>query len=216
MVSLVIFDLDGTLLDTSRDIQRVLNQTLSAYGLPVLTLERTLECVGNGAKKLIERALPADRGELLGEVYAAYAKAFAACDNALTCLYDGEAEVLRELKANGIKTAIVTNKPQDATDGVYHQLLAPFGFDFVVGQSEKYPLKPAPDSTLAVIERAGVQKSDCLFVGDGETDIATARNAGVECVSVLWGYRPRRRLEEEGGKNFVQSYPELGEFIFKH
>ena len=214
MYKLIIFDLDGTLLNTSFDIQKVLNETLTHYGFPTLTLEKTIEYVGNGAKKLIERALPCSNERLFEEVYAHYAKAFAECDNSLTCLYDGEEEFLKKLKAENIKIAIVTNKPQAATDKVYSDLLSRFDFDIIIGQSDKFALKPDPQSTLSVIETLKTDKADCLFVGDGETDVQTALNAGISCVSALWGYRTREQLKAAGAKMFASSYRQLEELVF--
>lgn len=214
MYKLVIFDLDGTLLNTSRDIQRVLNGSLAHFGLPTLSIEKTVEFIGDGARKLIQRALPKDKAFMLDELHAHYSKAFAECDNELTDLYDGAEELLSKLKAHDVKTAIVTNKPQRATDAVYAKLLSRFCFDCVIGQSEKYPLKPEPHSTLAVMEALHVEKEDCLFVGDGETDVKTAKNAGIDGVSALWGYRSRSQLKEAGAINFAQSYAQLEELIF--
>lgn len=214
MIKLIIFDLDGTLLNTSYDIQRVLNATLLHFGLPQVSYEQTLAYVGNGARKLIERAVPSDRHDILQSVYSYYSKAFAACDNSLTRLYDGEEQFLVRLKQNGVRTAIITNKPQDATDGVYKKLLARFDFDFVIGQSGQYPLKPDPQSTLAVMKLLWIDKKDCLFVGDGETDVETARAAGIDCASVLWGYRSRAQLLAAGAQHFVYSFDELSGSIF--
>jgi phosphoglycolate phosphatase len=209
----IIFDLDGTLLNTSLDIHAVLNDSLNHFGLPQISLEKTVEYVGNGAKILVERAIPKDKNYLLEDVYKYYAAHFAACNNDLTCLYDGEEEVLLKLKEKGVKFAIVTNKPQNATEGVYRKHLSHFNFDYVLGQTDKFPLKPSPNSTLFVIDKIGLKACDCLFVGDGETDIETAKNAGVDCLSVLWGYRGEDKLRAAGGRNFVGNYQQLLSFI---
>jgi phosphoglycolate phosphatase len=209
----IIFDLDGTLLNTSMDIQKVLNNTLTHFSLPTISLEKTIEYVGNGAKSLVERALPVNCNVKLDEVYAHYVKHFAECDNNLTCLYEGEREVLLKLKAAGVKMAIITNKPQAATDGVYAKHLCYFNFDVVAGQSADCPLKPNPQSTLEAVKLMGLEPHDCLFVGDGETDIQTAKNAGLDCLSVLWGYRPEKLLKEAGATHFVKTYNELYRFV---
>mgnify|MGYP005783181975 CR=1 FL=1 len=208
MYKAIIFDLDGTLLNTSRDICKVLNDALAKFGCPQVSLQKTLEYVGNGAKKLVERAVPQgfDRTEQLYEYYRVN---FAACDNDLTCLYDGEGEFLRNIKARGIKTAILTNKPDDAAQSVCKKFLAPFGFDCIVGQTGRFPLKPDPSAALYIMDRLGVEKAGCLFVGDGETDIATAKNAGIDCASVLWGFRTREQLLAAGAQMFARNYKEL-------
>jgi phosphoglycolate phosphatase len=216
MYKVIIFDLDGTLLNTSKDIQAVLNDSLSHFGLPQISLEKTVEYVGNGAKVLVERAMPADRMELFDDVYSYYRVHFAACDNLLTCLYPDEEQVLNQLKGRGVKFAIVTNKPQNATDGVYSKHLSNFDFDCVLGQTDKFPLKPSPLSTQYIIKSLGVLPEDCLFVGDGETDVQTARAAGIDCLSVLWGYRSREQLEKAGATNFAESYKQLLKFVLNN
>lgn len=212
MYKAIIFDLDGTLLNTSRDICKTLNQSLCAFGCPEVSLEKTIEYVGNGAKKLIERAVPASFDKT-DELYNYYRVKFAACDNKLTTLYDGEEQFLHAIKERGIKTAILTNKPDDAAQEVYKSLLARFGFDFVIGQTERFPLKPEPSAVLYLMQKMSVDKRQCLFVGDGETDIATAANAGIDCASVLWGFRTKEQLLVAGGNIFVENYRELLDIV---
>lgn len=212
MIRAVIFDLDGTLLDTSRDIHIVLNSTLANFSLPLLTMEKTMEYVGDGARKLVERAI-APRGDLLEEVYADYMERFVNCDNSHTLLFQGEAEALNKLKELGLKLAIVSNKPQEATDRVYGKFLEKFQFSEVLGQTEYYPLKPDPTSTLAILKHLGVSQEECLYVGDGDADVLTARNAGIPCVSVLWGFRTRKQLKKVGAEIFAESFSELEKII---
>ncbi len=208
MVKAIIFDLDGTLLDTSADIQGVINGSLKRFGLPEITLEKTIEFVGNGAKKLVERAV-GERKDLTEAVYADYAVNFAACNNKLTKLYAGEEVALEEFNKRNIKLAIVTNKPQDATDNVYNEFLSRFSFCKVVGQSAGTALKPNPAETLKIIDEFNVGKKECLFVGDGETDVQTAKRAGIRCVSALWGYRSRTQLQSAGAKIFAENFRDL-------
>ena len=208
MYNAIIFDLDGTLLNTSRDICATLNQSLRAFGCPEVKHKKTIEYVGNGAKKLIERAAP-ENFDRMEELYSHYRVKFAACDNALTTLYDGEEQFLQTIKARGIKTAILTNKPDDAAQNVYKNFLARFDFDFVLGQTPYFALKPDPSATKFLMAEMGAGPSQCLFVGDGETDIATAANAGIDCVSVLWGFRTKEQLLSAGGKIFAENYGEL-------
>lgn len=213
MIKLIIFDLDGTLLDTSRDIHKALNDTLSKYGVPEVPLEKTLKFVGNGARNLIERSLGERYAHLIGQVYEEYVVNFAECGNALTSLYAYERDALKTFTAIGIKLAVVTNKPQRAADIVCAQHLSEFKFDFIIGQSDGVPLKPDPFATLGIIEKCGVSKGECLFVGDGETDIATARGAGVRCISALWGFRSREELAAAGGSVFAESFKELENLV---
>ena len=212
MYKAIIFDLDGTLLNTSRDINKVLNDALRTFGCPELSLEKTIEYVGNGAKKLLERAVPAGF-KRFDELYKYYLVKFAACDNALTSFYDGEEQFFAKAKQQGIKTAILSNKPDDAAHEVYKKFLARFSFDYVLGQTPEFGLKPDPSAVIYLKGKRGVEKSECLFVGDGETDVATAANAGIDCASVLWGFRTEAQLKEAGAKLLVHSYSQLWDVV---
>ncbi len=213
MYKLIIFDLDGTLLNTSLTIQSVINESLKKFSLPPLTIEQTKEFVGNGARKLVERAVGKADGELVEKVYCDYSERFANCSGKLSFLYEGAAEALQNFKGCGISLAIVTNKPKAATMRVYDEFLAKFGFGEVLCQTKNTPLKPNPASTLKIISDSGVKPEECLFVGDGETDVQTAANAGIKCVSVLWGFRSKEKLKGAGAKIFVNSFKELEAFV---
>ncbi|MDE6505058.1 MAG: HAD family hydrolase [Clostridia bacterium] len=215
MYKLIIFDLDGTLLDTSRTIRSVLNDSLKKFSLPPISLEKTIEFVGNGAKKLVERAVGGQRKELCESVYTDYSKNFANCNNSLTSLYSGASEALRRFGKAGVILAIVTNKPEQATLRVYEEFLSEYGFSAVVGQSEHAPLKPNPASTLKIIQDCGLKHEECLFVGDGETDVQTAANAGIKCVSALWGFRTREQLRTAGATLFAKNFNELEKIVME-
>lgn len=208
MIKAVIFDLDGTLLDTLHDIHAVINDSLSAFSLPQISFENTTKFVGNGAKKLVERAV-GKRSDLLESVYAYYSQKFADCENNLTKLFPDEAEVLENLKSYGFSLNVLSNKPQIATERVCAKFLSKFGFSIVLGQTEYYPLKPNPESTLAILNKLQLKKDECVFVGDGETDIQTARAAGIKCVSALWGYRTKEELSAAGAACFAENFKEL-------
>ena len=141
-------------------------------------------------------------------------RAFVGCDNALTTLYDGEEQALKDFGDKKIRLAVLTNKPQRAAENVCKKHLDKFGFDFVVGQTDGVPLKPDPYTTLKLIEKFGVKKSECVFVGDGETDVQTAARAGIKCISVLWGIRTRSQLLNAGGSIFAESYNRLQKLIY--
>lgn len=214
MKKAVIFDLDGTLLDTLPDIHIVLNSCLAEFSLPLLSYETTKRFVGNGAKKLVERAV-GERAELSEKVYELYFERFSNCDNSHTKLFPYEGEMLKKFKEAGLSLAIITNKPQRATDKVYAEYLGDFGFNIVLGQTEHYPLKPNPASTEAIISKLNVKKGDCVFVGDGETDILTARAAGIKCVSALWGYRTREELSAAGATDFAENFRALERYVLE-
>ncbi len=213
MIKAIIFDLDGTLLNTIDDIHFVLNESLNQFGLPAVTLSQTKCFVGNGARRLIEQAVGNRPSETVEKVYKYYSKKFTACGNNRSKLYSQEEETLLKLKSEGIKLAIITNKPQRATERVYAKFLAKFGFYKVLGQTEYCPLKPNPSSTLKILDDLMLKKEECIFVGDGETDVLTAKAAGIKCISVLWGYRTKQQLEQVGANLFAENFSDIYEII---
>ncbi len=204
MNKLIIFDLDGTLLDTLPDLAFNVNKMLERFGLPSVTTENVRNYIGNGARKLVELAVGGIKDEKLFEEYFAfYNSLYNSSDSSKTKFFDGIPEVLREFKNRGYKLAICTNKPQTPTENVCEQFLKEFAFDMVVGLSDKVVRKPDARATLDIIEKMGADKENVYFVGDGETDVMTAKNANIKCVSVLWGYRDKKELEQAGAKVFA-------------
>lgn len=204
MDKLVIFDLDGTLLDTLPDLAYNVNKMLEHFMLPTVTTEDVRRYIGNGARKLVERSVGGIKDEKLFEEYFSYYnKLYDASKSSKTKFFDGIPKVLREFKRRGYKLAICTNKPQTPTENVYEQFFKEFEFDMVVGLSDKVVRKPDPSATLDIINKLGVQKENVYFVGDGETDVMTAKNAGVKSVAVLWGYRDKQELQDAGANIFA-------------
>ena len=214
MLKAVLFDLDGTLLDTVPDIQKCVNDMLVSRGYPTIDYVQTCAYVGDGAIKLIERALPAGAGDV-EECYRQFRTEFAASSNALTRLFPGELETLSALKARGLKLGIVTNKPQDATERIAAQFFPEGLFDFVGGDSGMFPCKPDPSLARYAALSMRVSPADCAFVGDGEPDVRVAANAGMCGVSVLWGYRTRAQLEGVGARLFADSFLGLQKILEK-
>ena len=194
----VIFDLDGTLLDTLEDLKDAANHELRQGGDPERTLEEVRTFVGNGLRMLMVRALPQGRSEEEIDRRTASMKAYYA-ENAChkTRPYPGILTLLERLKAEGVTVAVVSNK----MDGAVKTLCAtylPGLVDLGRGEVEGVPRKPAPDMVELALRQLGKEKAGAVYVGDSEVDIATARNAGIPCLSVTWGFRPRAVLEEAG------------------
>lgn len=201
----ILLDLDGTLLDTLRDLTDGTNHALQEHGLPERTLDEVRQFVGNGARKLIERAVEgrADVDEVLESFYTYYN---AHCrDN--TGPYPGILEALTELEKK-YPMAVVSNKPDSAVKPLCAQY---FPGLYARGESVDCPRKPAPDMVYKAMEAIGVET--CVYVGDSEVDIATAKNAGVPCLSVLWGFRDRDVLEKAGAVHFCEKTGQLVEKI---
>ena len=193
----ILFDLDGTLLDTLEDLQDSVNYALAQYGCPPRTLTEVKEFIGNGARKLIERSLPGKENDPdVDEVLATYQAYYKTHSRIKTKPYDGILQALREI-SDKYPIAIVSNKPDAATKALCKDF---FGDVYARGESNDCPRKPAPDMLQKAMEIIGVDT--CIYVGDSEPDVQTARNLGVKCLSVLWGFRDRKTLEQAGGKHF--------------
>lgn len=209
MYKAVIFDLDGTLLDSLNDILFVLNNTLTHFGLPKISREQAQSYIGNGARELVRLAIGKKNEHRIDEILPYYKEQYAKSDNKLASLFEGEDEALKALKSAGVKLAILTNKPHAAAMRANDIFFKSYAFDCIVGQTDGVPLKPNPQAVYNIIEQLGVEKEECLFVGDGEADVLTAKNAGLECVSVLWGYRTKEQLQEAGATFFAESFKKL-------
>lgn len=212
MLKAVFFDLDGTLLDTVGDIGAYVNEMLRAFSYPEITEVQARAYVGDGARKLIERSLPKNAANV-GECYAYFSERFAKSDNAQTRLYAGEIDVLNSLKARGIKLAVITNKPHEAAVNCLNKFFPEGTFDYIGGDSGMFACKPDPSLTRFAALSMRVAPKECVFVGDGEADVRTAKNAGMRSISVLWGYRTRSQLKEAGAREFVSSFEELGKIL---
>ena len=210
----VLFDLDGTLLHTLPDIAYKVNVTLTKFGYPTLSDAQIMQNIGNGTRYLISKSVggnePQDRVE---KVLAYFLELYSQKDNSRTCVFDGIKQTLLTLNKSGYKICIVTNKPQPATDAVVSELLQDLPFYRAVGQSENVKCKPDPTATLNLLKEMDVLPQNAYFVGDGETDVQTAKNAGVNGISVLWGYRTKEQLSSVGATVFAQNPKDLLKLI---
>ena len=205
----VIFDLDGTLLNTLDDLCDSTNYALSSHGLAVRTLSEVKSFVGNGVQRLIERAVPAGTSpDTINSVYNTFKSHYIEHMKDKTGPYDGILELLAELKARKIHTAIVSNK----YDAAVKELASEYFNGLItqaIGESPTIPKKPAPDSVFFALKLLDASKENCLYVGDSDVDMKTALNAGVTGVGVTWGFRSRDCLISNGAVHIIDQPMEL-------
>ncbi|MBQ8684992.1 MAG: HAD-IA family hydrolase [Clostridia bacterium] len=209
MYKTIVFDLDGTLLDTLDDLTSSTNAALAAFSLPQRTKAEVQSFVGNGIKNLIRRAIGAHDADLEAVLAAFRAHYQDHCED-LTKPYEGILDLLRALRARGAKLAVLSNKADFAVkrlaDAYFYGLL-----DEAVGENEALGIrkKPAPDALYTVMEKLSASREETVYIGDSDVDIQTARNAGVDCISVTWGFRDERFLCENGATKLARTAEEL-------
>lgn len=204
MRRLVIFDLDGTLLYTLEDLMNSVNYALGLYGYKTCSLDEISSFVGNGVEQLMRKAVPADITEKDFELcFSCFKDHYSKHCCELTRPYPGIIELLERLKSRGVKVGVVSNKYQSAAEDVCRHYFEGL-YDIVVGESETCKRKPSPDGINMICEEFGVAKDETIFFGDTEVDVQTGDNAGVYCVSVLWGFRDKEFLSRNGAHLFVE------------
>jgi len=214
MKKIIVFDLDGTLIDTSFGLNRCMNIALTDNGLDPIGLSLTKKFVGNGILNYVRRAVTfAGNVEKTADVYRDFMNVYSEHGAENCHLYDGMDEVLSKMKELGLKLAILTNKAQSATDLFNELYFKKYSFNAVSGQKPDLPLKPAPDGLERILDSLDVGKSDALMVGDGETDYLTAKNAGVDSLSVLWGFRSKAELISAGADHFAEKPSDIMSYI---
>ncbi len=213
MIEAVIFDLDGTLLYTLEDLKNSTNFSLRTFGYPERTLEEVRQFVGNGVRKLIERAVPegTDTG-ITEEVLRVFKENYG--QNMYNCTkpYNSIEKLLLGLRQNGLKTAVVSNKFDLAVKELCKKYFGNL-IDVAIGQRDDVPKKPAPDGVFAAIDELGVKLKNCIYVGDSDVDVLTARNSGLPCIGVTWGYREKELLESKGADYIVNDPLEILDLI---
>ena len=203
----VIFDLDGTLLDTLEDLKDAVNYVLGQFGYPQRSIEEVRRFVGNGAGVLIQRSVP--EGVDPEPVFAAFRGYYDAHCQEKTKPYDGILDALGQLREEYL-IAVVSNKPDSAVKALCADY---FPGIYARGESADCPRKPAPDMVWKAMEAIGVE--NCVYVGDSEVDVLTAKNAGVPCLSVLWGFRDKEELEQAGAVCFCEHPSQIPDAIEK-
>lgn len=218
-MNIVIFDLDGTLLNTLGDLYICFNYAIEKFGYPRRTLEEIKSFVGNGIKTAIERALPhkvAD--DELNKIVEVFKKYYIEHMNEHTEPYDGIEDMLKELKTKGYRIAVVSNKYDYAVKGLCKKYFGDL-VEIAVGESNEVNKKPAKDGVLKVLKelKAGeAEVNNAIYVGDSEVDIETAKNAKIPCISVLWGFKDKDFLEKNGASIFAEVPNDIIKIIEKN
>ena len=202
-----IFDLDGTLLDTLGDLAASVNFALRTHGMPEHSIDDVRRFVGNGVRKLMERAIPGgEKNPDFEATFATFRQYYMEHSLDTTRPYEGIYEMLSELKKRGCRLAVVSNKMMAATQELIRHFF-PDTIEVAIGEHEAEGIrkKPAPDTVQAALRQLGVGKEGAVYVGDSDVDIMTARNSGLPCISVLWGFRDRDFLLQHGAETFVST-----------
>lgn len=207
-IKAVIFDLDGTLLNTLDDLADSVNCTMQKFGFPTRTIDEVRNFVGNGVGMLIKRSMPEGDEEKFQECLSAFREDYSKNMRNKTAPYDGIIDLIKSLREKGMKIAVVSNK----FDGAVKELCDFYFKDLIdkpVGESEKVRKKPAPDSVLNVLECFNIEKHEAVYVGDSDVDMDTAKNAGVKSIGVTWGFRSAELLKEHGADYTVNKPCEI-------
>ena len=209
MKNTVIFDLDGTILNTLDDLTDAVNFAMRLHGFPEHSADKVKIFVGNGIRKLLERSVPHDcSNEILEECFTAFCEYYKEHLNDKTSAYDGIQELLQDLKNKGFKTAVVTNKADFAAKVLCEKIFGDL-ITATVGSNDSIRHKPYPDGTLKALEILSARAENAFFVGDSDVDVKTAQNAGIDFIGVLWGFRDRTVLEGAGATVFAENAQEL-------
>lgn len=216
MIKACIFDLDGTLTDTLDSLTYSVGETLKEMGLEPVTKAQCRSFVGNGARYLLDKAVRAagdTDAARLNEAMEIYGRIFDENCTYHVTAYNGIGRMIEKLREKDVKLAVLSNKPHRQTAKVAREIFGETVFDSVQGQQEGIPRKPSPEGIYALLEKLGVSKEECLYVGDSEVDVATGAAAGTRTVSVAWGFRTEEELRAAGASLIIRSPEELLRFI---
>ncbi|MBO7540682.1 MAG: HAD family hydrolase [Bacteroidales bacterium] len=215
MKKLVIFDLDGTLVNTIADLADSVNHALQTLGYPAQPYEKFPYFVGNGIYKLIERALPPESRDeqTIRSVKAVFMDYYMLHNTDKSTVYEGVGELLRALADKGVALAVASNKVHEATVAMIARLFPGIGFACVLGQRDGVPTKPNPAIVAEILKTASATPTETLYVGDSGVDMQTAHNAGITAVGVTWGLRPVEELRQNAADIIIDSPMELLEHL---
>jgi phosphoglycolate phosphatase len=211
----VIFDLDGTLLDTLTDISQAANRVLSQNGFPTHPIDAYRGFIGDGVNMLFRRALPDDDRDTptVSRCAEVFPNVYRAMWNVHTKPFDGITQLLDELTGRSIQLAVLSNKPHEFTRLCVQEYLSDWEFAAVYGQREGIPRKPAPVGAISIADELGQLVSHCVFLGDSAVDMQTAHNAGMLAVGAVWGFRTRAELEAAGANHVIEHPGQLVEIF---
>lgn len=210
---LAIFDLDGTILNTLDDLCDSVNFALYAFSMPLRTLDEVRAFVGNGIMKLIERAVPENTSlSTIEAVYETFCEHYKMNSANKTKPYSGVVELLMQLKENGVKLAVLSNKADFAVS-VLCELYFKGLFDYVAGEKQGIPRKPAPDAVFNILQYFDIDASQAVYIGDSDVDFLTAKNSGLDCILVSWGFRSKELLRNLGADRIVDDTYELLRYL---
>lgn len=214
MIKSVVFDLDGTLVDTIIDLADATNEGLKHAGLPTHSIDEYKRFVGNGREMLVRRAMGDYYDENLArDVSAVFGDYYKAHCNDNVSAYNGCAQMLKKLSESGIKTAVLSNKPDEFVAEILSNVYPDHKFTAAWGKKACYPTKPNPSALLALLDEIDVIPDECLYIGDSDVDVYTAQNAGVKMIGVEWGFRGRAELIEAGAPFVVETSEQILEYI---
>ena len=212
-IDTIIFDLDGTLLDTLTDLTNSVNYAMARYGLSSHSEDSVRQMVGNGVALLIERAIPQGRNFPQYEACLKdFQEHYAIHKKDCTRPFKGVMEFLKNAADRGYKLAVVSNKFDLAVKGLCEDFFTPY-ITAAIGESPEVAKKPAPDTVFAAMKELGSKAASCVYVGDSDVDLATAENAGIPCISVSWGFRDREFLLQNGAKRIADTMDDIWEIL---
>ena len=210
---LLVFDMDGTILDTLEDLKNCMNHTLQLYNMPERTLDEIRSFVGNGIRRLIEQAVvPGTSLETMDAIHRDYMEYYKIHCADETKPYDGGIDAIRHLRSLGYKTAVVSNKAHPAVLELCDQYF-PGLFDLAIGERPDVARKPAPDMVHMALNHFNVTKESAVYIGDSDVDVATARNSELDMIAVDWGFRSRECLIEQGATTIISKPEEIIKYV---
>lgn len=212
-ITTVVFDLDGTLLDTLADLAASVNYALGRYGYPLRTADQVRRALGNGVQRLMEASVPAGLSAAqFAEVFDCFKRHYVEHSMDTTQPYEGIIPLLTTLKVAGYRLAIVSNKMNAAVQELRTHFFADI-IEVAIGESATVRRKPAPDTVMEALRALGSHKEEAVYVGDSEVDLATARNAELECLSVTWGFRDETYLRNLGARHLMHRPADVAQWL---